>query len=113
MAFIADDSKTYKKTISSDNAHLWKKAMIKHFADLDKLKIWDLVNLPPNRKAINGRWTYVIKPKKEGELQGKKKARWIAKEFQQIYGLDYMKTYAHTAKPILFQLLFAYSAFND
>ena len=33
MAFIADDSKTYKEAISGDNAHLWKKAMIKHLAD--------------------------------------------------------------------------------
>ena len=87
--------------------------MIKHLADLGKLKTWNLVNLPPNRKAINGRWTYVTKSKKKDESPQKKKAKWVAKEFQQIYGLDYMKTYAHTAKSILFQLLFAYSAFND
>ena len=30
-----------------------------------------------------------------------------------FYSLDYMETYAHVVKPILFQLLFAYSAFND
>ena len=87
--------------------------MIKHLANLDKLKTWDLMNLPPNKKAINGRWTYVTKSKKKGESQEKKKTRWVAKEFQQIYDFNYMKTYAHTIKPILFQLLFAYSAFND
>ena len=55
MTFIADDPKTYKEAISGDNAHLWKKAMIKHLADLDKLKTWDLVNLSSNKKTINGR----------------------------------------------------------
>ena len=38
MTFIADDPKTYKKNISDDNAHLWKKTMIKHLVDLNKLK---------------------------------------------------------------------------
>ena len=73
MTFIADDPKTYKKTISDDNVHLWKKTMIKHLADLNKLKTWDLMNLSPNRKAINGRWTYVTKPKKK--MNHKKKRR--------------------------------------
>ena len=73
IAFIADDSKSYKKTISDENIHLWKKTMIKHFADLDKLKIWNLMNLFLNKKAINGRWSYVIKSKKKDKSQKKKR----------------------------------------
>ena len=72
MTFIADDPKTYKKAISDDNAHLWKKTMIKHLADLNKLKIWDLMNLFSNKKAINGKWIYVTKFKKKDESQKKK-----------------------------------------
>ena len=55
MTFIANDFKTYKEAISNKNVHLWKKTMIKHFADLDKLKIWNLVNLSFNKKVINGK----------------------------------------------------------
>ena len=112
-ALITKNPVIYKQTISAEDAPLWKEAMEMNLADYKKLNTWDLMNLSPERKTINGRWTYLTKPKKKGEKHGKKKARWVAKGFQQQYGIDYLETFAHTVKPTLFRLLFAFAAYFE
>jgi len=43
----------------------------------------------------------------------KYKARWVAKGFQQKYGIDYIETFSNTVKPMVFRALFALAAFKD
>ena len=61
-AFIIENPVIYKQIISAENALLWKKTMKKNLTDYKKLNIWNLVNLPLEKKIINGRWTYFTKP---------------------------------------------------
>ena len=110
-AFITENPVIYKQTISAENVQLWKKIMKKNLIDYKKLNIWNLINLPSERKAINGRWTYLIKPKKTNEKYEKKKIQWVAKKFLQQYGINYFKIFAHTAKSILFRLLFVFAVY--
>jgi hypothetical protein len=43
----------------------------------------------------------------------KYKARWVAKEIQQKYGIDYIGTFSNIVKPMVFRALFALAAFKD
>ncbi len=107
-----NDSVTYKQAIESSNAKYWKIAMQKEIDDLKSQNIWNLVNAPKNRKIIKGRWVFKTKLDKNGFID-KYKARWVAKEFQQKYGIDYIETFSNTVKPMVFRALFALAAFKD
>ena len=52
---------------------------------LEKQKTWDIVDLPPNRKAVKTRWMYKIKTDQDNQII-KYKARWVVKGFTQQYG---------------------------
>jgi len=71
---------------------------------------WILVDLPPNRKPIKGRWVYKTKLKQDGSID-KYKARWVAKGFLQKYVIDYTETYHNTVKPMAYRILFTLAAY--
>ena len=73
---------------------------------------WQITRLPSNRKALKGRQVYKIKTNKEGEII-KYKARWVVKGFSQIYGLDYLETFANTTRLEIIKLLLYYVVFNN
>ena len=47
---------------------------------VNKAKTWELVQLPPNKKAIGCRWVYKVKTKSDGFLE-RYKARLLAKGY--------------------------------
>jgi len=73
--------------------------MEKELSSLRDLNTWTLVDLPPKRKALKGRWVYKTKLNKDGSID-KYKARWVAKGFLQKYGIDYTETFSNTVKPV-------------
>ena len=63
------DPATFKELQDSPNAKQWIAAMEKEMQDLAAENIWKLVNLPPNRKALKGRWVFKIKIGANGEIE--------------------------------------------
>lgn len=47
---------------------------------MGKNQVWELVDLPPGRKAIGNKWVFKIKRKADGSID-KYKARLVAKGF--------------------------------
>ena len=94
----SDDPTTYKEAINSPNKEDWLKAMASEISDLNRLKTWDLVDLPKDRTVIKGRWVYKTKRDPYGKLL-KFKSRWVAKGFKQVLGLDYDDTFSNTYRP--------------
>jgi len=85
---------SYRVTILNP---LWQQAMDgKRFA-LYKTDTWDLVPLPPNKSVVGCRWVYKIKTNYNGSIK-RYKARLVAKEYSQQYGMDYEETFAPIAK---------------
>ena len=65
---------------------------------------WDLVRPPTDRDVIPGKWVYKLKLEPSGQVD-KYKARYVAKGFKQVEGLDYFEAFAPTCKPETFRIL--------
>jgi hypothetical protein len=72
----------------------------------------ELVNPPPNRKVLKGKWVYKIKRGPTGDIL-RHKARWVVKGYAQIDGIDYNETFASVVKPMSYKALFAVAAAED
>ena len=84
----------------------WLEAMTKEFNSLVDNKTWELCELPAHKKSLGGRWVFPLKKDENGEVV-KYKARYVAKGFNQIFGSDYLETFALTAKLSSIRLLLA------
>ena len=54
--------------------------------------VWDLVELPKDRKAIGSKWVFKLKVNADGLVECYK-ARLVAQGYSQKFGLDYDETF--------------------
>jgi transposase InsO family protein len=88
---------TYEEAIQSDEADQWKMAMDKEIESLRANQTWTVKPLPADRTETKGRWVYTIKQgKTTDDIQYK--ARYVAKGFTQIPGLDFDCTHSPTTR---------------
>jgi len=85
----------------------WKTACQEELDSLRKRKVYELVELPPNRKAIKNRWVFDVK------TDGRKKARLVAKGFSQIEGIDYDEIFSPVVRFETVRLVFALAALES
>ena len=69
----------------------WMTAMKEEIKSLHERKVWDLIDLLKDHQTIKGRWVYAMKS------DGRKKARFIAKGFTQVFRIDYENTFPPVA----------------
>ena len=53
---------------------------------------WNLVNVPPGKRAISIKWVYKVKLHSYGSLE-RLEARLVIKGFTQQYGVDYQELF--------------------
>jgi hypothetical protein len=76
----------------------WKQAVVAEYSTLQRNQTWELV--PPKKgvNLIDSKWIYKVKRKVDGSVD-RLKARLVAKEFKQRYGVDYLDTFCPVVKP--------------
>lgn len=111
-AVDAADPKTCREAMSLSDASEWEEAVSKeHQAHLYNCT-WDIVNLPPQRKATGSRWVFTKKRRADGTIE-RYKARIVAQGFTQIQGQDFNELFASVAKWDSMRTLLAIAAHED
>ena len=71
--------------------------MIEEMDALEKNKTWEIVNKPKMKDLVGCKWVFTLKYKDDDSLE-RYKARLVATEYTQTYGVDYQETFALVAK---------------
>jgi hypothetical protein len=72
-------------------------AMSNELDKMEKYKVWDVVDRQDNMRVAGARWVFTRKIDGTTGLPSTYKARWVAKGFSQIEGIDYTELYAAVA----------------
>ena len=97
---------SYREALSSLAKGEWMDAMKDELSSMDKNSVWELVDLLPDRKAIENKWVFKVKRKANG-LIDKYKAHLVAKGFTQQEGIDYDETFSLVVKVAFIRLILA------
>lgn len=92
---VCDMPQNYQDAIRSPNSQQWIKAMDDEIHSLEKNNTFKITQLPPDKKAVGGRWVYTLKSDTDGS--DRYKARFVAKGYSQKQGIDYEETFSPTA----------------
>ena len=93
---IFDIPHNYKDAISCNNAANWQQAMRSELKSLEENDTYDIVPMPKDQQIIGGKWVYTIKSDKDGNETYK--ARFVAKGYSQIEGINYHETFSPTTR---------------
>ena len=66
--------------------------MEKEIGSLHDNNVWELVELPADRKAVGSKWVFKVKTNANGSIE-RYKARLVAQGYSQQEGLNYDETF--------------------
>jgi hypothetical protein len=82
------DPRTFKQAMACPDAHRWQEAAVDEVNTLVANGTWEIVNLPPGKKAIGSGWVFKVKRNADGSVE-RYKGRVVAKGYSQRPGIDY------------------------
>ena len=100
---------TYGIAMKGEKRKRWQAAVQAEYDSLMKSGTWEVVDLPPGRKALTVTWVLKEKYGPDGKLD-RYKARLCARGFQQRHGVDYEEIFAAVVKPATYKIMFALAA---
>ena len=74
-------------------------------------KTWDLVSLPPNRKATGCKWVFTVRENANMTVN-KYKARLAVKEFHQVIISNFNENFSPVIKPVTIRLILTLALTN-
>ena len=77
--------------------HVWQDAMIDEYHSIMKNDVCEIVPRPEGKSVVTSRWLYKVKHAADGSVE-KYKARFVARGFSQVEGVDYDETLASVAR---------------
>lgn len=93
----ADIPESINDLVNHPDREYWEKAMEEELEAMRKNNTWSLVDLPPDRSAINCKWVFSLKRNEHGHVT-RYRARLVAKGCSQRKGLDFNETYSPVSK---------------
>jgi hypothetical protein len=88
---------TYKQSQQQSDAELWHTACEEEMEAHRVNGTWEIVKLPPRKRAIGSRWFLKVKHNADGSLD-RYKGRIVAKGYSQRPGFDFKETFAPTVR---------------
>jgi hypothetical protein len=95
MSHIIDYEPSCYEEASSQ--HVWREAMMEEYQSIMKNDVWDIVSRHEGKSVVTSKWIYKIKHVVEGSIN-KHKARFVARGFSQVEGIDFEETFAPIAR---------------
>ena len=105
------EPQTVKEALSCPENEEWKAAMQKEMESISSNGVWDLVELPKDRKPVGNKWVFKKKTNADGSIE-RYKARLVAQDFSQKQGLDYDETFSPVIRFESFRSLVAIAVQN-
>ena len=87
----------------------WVDAMVEEYDSIVRNNAWEIVPRPEGKSVVGSRWIYKVKQAADGSVE-KYKARFVARGFSQIEGIDYEETFAPVARYSSIRMILALSA---
>ena len=75
----------------------WVDAMVEEYDSIVRNSAWEIVPRLEGKSVVGSRWIYKVKQAVDGSVE-KYKARFVARGFSQIEGIDYEETFAPVAR---------------
>ena len=93
LALVMSISDTEPQTFAQAvDQQVWQEAMLEYDSILHN-DVWEVVSRPVGKSVVTSRWLYKTKYVADGSIE-KHKARFVARGFSQIEGVDYDETFA-------------------
>src|SRR3954468_14954742 len=108
----SDEPTSYKEAMEGPEYEKWLEAMKSEIDSMYTNKVWTLVDIPEDRKAIENKWIFKKNIDADGNISVYK-ARLITKGFRQIQGVDYEETFSPVAMIKSIRILLAIAAYHD
>ncbi|CAA7045970.1 unnamed protein product [Microthlaspi erraticum] len=114
MVALYDDlePRSVQEALSCPNSNEWNDAVGEELESMKENHVWDLVDLPPERRAIGNKCIFKIKRKADGSID-RYKARLVAKGYTQQEGIDYEETFSPVVRFASIRLILAIVAGLD
>jgi len=93
-SILDSEPSSYEEAVSQQ---VWRKAMQEEYYSIMKNDVWEVVLRPKGKSMITSKWLYKVKHAADGSIE-KFKARFMARGFSQVEGVDYEETFAPMAR---------------
>jgi hypothetical protein len=98
LALVTSIRDTEPQTFAQAVDHqVWGEAMVEEYDSIVRNDVWDVVLRLEGKSVVTSRWLYKTKIVANGSVE-KHKARFVARGFSQIEGVDYDETFAPVAR---------------
>jgi hypothetical protein len=76
---------------------VWRDSMMEEYNSIMKNDVWEIVPRPEGKSMVTSRWLYKLKHVADGSIE-KYKARFVARWFSRVEGVDYDETFTLVAR---------------
>ena len=107
-----DEPISYQEVMASPEAAQWREAMDTEIQSMKDNQVWTLIDHTAGVKLIGCKWVFKKKTDMDGNVHTFK-ARLVANDYTQRYGVDYDETFSPVAMLKSIRILIAIVAFYD
>ena len=91
------DDPTLNQAMACTHWERWLEAILDGLHSLSEHGVFELCELPAGCRPLPAKWVLKIKRGAQGEIE-RFKARYVAKGFEQVYGVEFFETWAPVGK---------------